>query len=1022
MTDKRNKKIHILFSLLLSIIMFFSFAACYSYPMDQQQKDNKEVNRESDNLSLKVGDELWGFTLENIRNIDIIDSVQYDFIHKYSGARLVYYQNPDKELSFSISFKTPQADETDTNHVFEHSILAGSHKYPSKNLLFDLSNKSFSTYVNATTFPLITSYMLASESEKQLIKLVDAYMSCMADPLILEDENIFKREALHYELESGDSDIEMLGTVFSEDLSYLTDNYDNMNSLILKTLFPGDIASNVVGRAHINYKELTYEHTKETYNRYYHFDNCLLGLYGDLNIEEFLKLLDKEYLSEAKSYGTDLSDLNPGKSKEGFEAKEYDIPAYNGDNTGNMSEIAYAISTEDLSFEELIACDLISSVLSMNSSDLNTTFKEENIQSPVYVSNIRDCIKNYFAFQMSYTDARNSKRLKELADAILLKISKEGLNKELLEAELSNMKKSVLLMRDSGSAGNEILTANSIMWGNGYDNDYYPRLNESIEKLSSDDEQSLIKAAAKKLLEAKRSALITGSPREGMAEEYEKELRLYLDNMKAGLTKDEISKLVEDTKEYKEWVNEEEHNNSFLIDPLELPEYETGGEIENYISEGISVYQGSTDTENIGYYKLYFDLTGMDKKEIQSLMSYIYLGNEPGSKEHSSNELDVLESRYVDSLVFDLAYTNSCNGKEGKPYLRVGFKCLTEDFEEALLLVLERLTALDLTKEEEVAYILSRDVEIFNSSANSGYDLAASASHRGVGLFGNKSQFEYDILGPDFYSFQKDMLKRIDEDKSYISKVVDDFDKARKKAISRSGLIFIQANSKAEQQEVTGIAVDHLKRLPEKTKDIENRYSLPEFDKKKIAIIKNDTLQNSCMSADLGWKEELKGEYIPWIYALSDKYILPNLRFKAGAYSAEAYYEKVADSLLIFSYADPNVGKTVEIYDGAEDFLQNMNINEDELKGYTLNAYADASRTDGVLSDMINLLTIDVMGGDHQSYVNKINDIRNCSISHQKEATDKLITLMGKGRLCMTGNEISINSDKEYFDEVITVK
>ncbi len=52
------------------------------------------------------------------------------------------------------------------------------------------------------------------------------------------------------------------------------------------------------------YKDLTYEHTMEMYDRFYRFDNALILLYGDLDWKRFLAFLDKEYLCDAKkSYG-----------------------------------------------------------------------------------------------------------------------------------------------------------------------------------------------------------------------------------------------------------------------------------------------------------------------------------------------------------------------------------------------------------------------------------------------------------------------------------------------------------------------------------------------------------------------------------------------------------------------------------------------------------------------------------------------------------------------------------------------
>ena len=94
-------------------------------------------------------------------------------------------------------------------------------------------------------------------SEDQLISLIDAYMSCMVAPAVLEDENFFKREAIRYELRDPDDPIEITGTVYAEDFGSLTDIQRESLNNVADALYPGQAAANSIGRAHRNYKGLT---------------------------------------------------------------------------------------------------------------------------------------------------------------------------------------------------------------------------------------------------------------------------------------------------------------------------------------------------------------------------------------------------------------------------------------------------------------------------------------------------------------------------------------------------------------------------------------------------------------------------------------------------------------------------------------------------------------------------------------------------------------------------------------------
>nr|MCR4892916.1 insulinase family protein [Lachnospiraceae bacterium] len=545
-----------------------------------------------DTSSWKKGDEIHGFTLEDIQDLALLDAKQFTFTHEYSGAKLIYVQNEDKELAFNITFRTPMANEADANHVFEHSIIAGSGKYPAKNLFFDLSNKAYMTLANAYTFPIMTTYPLCSMSEEQLLKGMDCYMSCMVDPLVMKDENIFKREAVRYELDSPEDDIQMLGTVYSEDYGSLTDETNVGIKLLLKTLYPGEFASNFIGQAHHHYKELTWDLLKETYENYYHFDNSLIGLYGDMDVDRFLSFLDEEYLSKQKAYGTDLSPFMDPETDPGYVEAEGVLPVYKGDATENMSRISYAFSTVDFTAEETVVLNLVSSILNSDSSYMNQLLREKGIENPVRADLGMGFAKNFWLFTLSYADPSQKEELKEVALETLKEVSENGVDQELLESFIRSFRRDVKLLRDSSNAGEEVLKNNALFWATDSTMDYYYRANEVYNQLEKDTDQKLVKEVMGKVLNSNRSALTVLTPVEGKAEEHDKEVENYLKDMKEGMTEEEIQDLIKDTQAFREWNAEEKPNNDFIIDPADVPKVELTDNIEVSEEKGTTIYQG----------------------------------------------------------------------------------------------------------------------------------------------------------------------------------------------------------------------------------------------------------------------------------------------------------------------------------------------------------------------------------------------------------------------------------------------
>ena len=63
----------------------------------------------------------------------------------------------------------------------------------------------------------------------------------------------------------------MQGTVLSEDWGHLTDILENADSAMSHTLYQDTRTANLLGRAHLHYRELSYEQVRETFERCYSY-------------------------------------------------------------------------------------------------------------------------------------------------------------------------------------------------------------------------------------------------------------------------------------------------------------------------------------------------------------------------------------------------------------------------------------------------------------------------------------------------------------------------------------------------------------------------------------------------------------------------------------------------------------------------------------------------------------------------------------------------------------------------------
>lgn len=217
---------------------------------------------------------------------------------KKSGARLFLLSCDDENKVFSIGFRTPPSDSTGVAHILEHSVLCGSDKFPVKDPFVELVKGSLNTFLNAMTYPDKTVYPVASCNEKDFQNLMNVYLDAVLHPNIYREPKIFMQEGWHYELESPESDLIYNGVVYNEMKGAFSSPEEVLDRYTRKTLFPDNCYGQESGGDPAFIPDLTYENFLAFHKRYYHPSNSYIYLYGDMDMEEKLAWLDKEYLSQ----------------------------------------------------------------------------------------------------------------------------------------------------------------------------------------------------------------------------------------------------------------------------------------------------------------------------------------------------------------------------------------------------------------------------------------------------------------------------------------------------------------------------------------------------------------------------------------------------------------------------------------------------------------------------------------------------------------------------------------------------
>lgn len=230
------------------------------------------------------------FNLIQEQDIPELNATAKLYLHKRTGARLLSFINDDDNKVFGISFRTTPKDSTGVAHILEHSVLAGSEKYPVKEPFVELLKGSLATFINAFTFPDKTIYPVASQNVEDFYNLIDVYMDAVLHPRITPQT--LMQEGWHYEINDPSDPLTYKGVVFNEMKGAYSSPDGILEQRVYSSLFPKHIYGVNSGGDPHDIPNLTYENFKKFHETHYHPSNSYIFFYGNDDPEKRLSLIE----------------------------------------------------------------------------------------------------------------------------------------------------------------------------------------------------------------------------------------------------------------------------------------------------------------------------------------------------------------------------------------------------------------------------------------------------------------------------------------------------------------------------------------------------------------------------------------------------------------------------------------------------------------------------------------------------------------------------------------------------------
>ena len=966
-------------------------------------------------------DNINAYELIEEKTIADINAKGYILKHKVTGARVCCISNDDENKVFYIGFRTPPVDSTGVPHIIEHSVLCGSKKYPAKDPFVELAKGSLNTFLNAMTYPDKTVYPVASCNDQDFANLMDVYLDAVFHPNIYTRPQIFSQEGWHYELESPDDELKFNGVVYNEMKGVYSSPDDVFDRAIFDSLFP-DTCYGVESGGDPDYiPTLTYEQFLDFHKRYYHPSNSYIYLYGDMDIEERLDYIDREYLSEYSRLDID-STIGMQKPFGDIRrvSKTYSITNDEplSDNTYMSYNCVVETSLDEIIYVAFQVLDY--ALVSAPGAVLKQALLDAGICKDVQSGYDNGVLQPYYSIVIKNTNDDCENKFVELVNNVLCDVVKNGFDKKSLRAALNGLEFK-FREADFGHYPKGLMYGLQALDSWLYD-DEKPFIHiealHTFEYLKEQVDKGYFEELVQKyLLDNDHRTIVVMSPERGLTARKDKELADRLLAYKEELSAEEIQKLCDTTAELRRYQEEPDSDEILdMIPLLKVSDIRKEAEPFIYDVKKCSDYDFITHdifTGGIGYLSVGFDITDIEDKYLP------YVGIIKGILGSISTKnyeyADLANEIFLNSGGIAASTTISNDSANPEKYslnFEIRSKVLYEKIDFAYEMIGEIINTSRYDDKKRIhELIMTMKSQMQASMMSTGHVIS---SHRAM----------------SHISRAEDVIEKMSGIKMYrlIEKIESDFDNSVDELIANleatAGMIFTKACLKYVDFTATKDQFEIAQDLGTKlAKTLKEGEKLPG----NAPVILEKTNEAFKTSSKVMYVAKA-GRYLdddhPYTGALKVlkvimgyDYLWNQVRVQGGAYGAFATFYKAGEGCFS-SYRDPNLAKTIETYDKVVQYLKSFDVNDRDMTKYIIGTIADMDFPLTPAAKGIRGLSAYLANESMDNVQRERDEVLGADAKSIRNLAEYMQKLLDSASVCVVGGEELIEKSNDLFDNV----
>lgn len=884
-------------------------------------------------INLKKGDQMHGFTLVDSQFIQDANAQVHTFTHEQSGGQVIWVENDDQNRTFGIGFKTPPKDSTGVAHIVEHSVLSGSRKYPAKDPFMTMLKTSMNTFLNAMTFSDMTIYPVSSMNEEDFHNLTDVYLDAVFFPKMMTEEHIFRQEGWHKELFDVDEPIIYNGVVYNEMRGAYSDAERIIMQDVTANMHPNSTYAHESGGYPYDIPNLTFENFKQFHADHYRPDNALAYVYGDIDIDRTLRQINGDFFSEFSTINHEKIQFDLPKTAEGH--REYQA-FYNADERKTSEQDSYLtymthVGTSTDLTDNYVANILSDALIEAEAAPIRLALIEAGLAEEVEAMG-SDGYYLDFGLVLKQFNPENKDKALAVIKATLNDLVANGINRDLLEGVINTRE---FAARQAGGAMKGITYEIQMTMAWRYDmsptevlhfSKYYDDLRA---KLDTDFYERWIQD---NLLDAATSLVGIYQPKVGLFKAQDEQLTAQLAAEKAAMTDQDIQALIEENqalRNYQDTPDTEEARQTLPKLAISDVPRTTQAIAQEVLTgqQGVPVLFHEQDASGIRYVQMAYRLDHITAEDLPYVNYLAILLGLLDTENYDYRQMDIEMMKATAGISMrPKVFIREGSKDDYVPVLVASFAAIGDHSARGFELLQDTMTFTDFSDKARILNVLQRTkFNMSQSYEGAGHRVAIS---RLRSFYSQAAKYEDVIAGLTFYDHMTDLIENFStKADAFIEKLREVNGKIwdprmltvslTADGVDQSALLdqvnhFIDQAKPADSVEPVNVQFDL----------VGNHYH--------EAIQTNGNVQYVSVGGPVP-VEDYNGRYVVFANILSKDYLHENIRAKGGAYGAGLSLTAAGD-VTTYSYRDPNVDKTVAVYQNLPAFLENPGLSQDDLE------------------------------------------------------------------------------------------